>query len=71
MQQFKSLILRDRNLHLSILHYEPIHFDVFRILAEANGLKTIKLKTLLRGFLDREAIHYYGAEPQGSRIRKN
>ncbi|KAM6495764.1 hypothetical protein JOM56_008470 [Amanita muscaria] len=67
MQQFKSLILRDRNLHLSILHY----FDVFRILAEANGLKTIKLKTLLRGFLDRESIHYYGAEPQGSRIRKN
>ncbi|KAF8351331.1 hypothetical protein F5887DRAFT_936978, partial [Amanita rubescens] len=69
IHRLRSLILQDRDLHLSILHYEPVHFDVFEELASANGLVKVT-KTSLRTFLDAEAIHYHGAEPSGSRQEK-
>ncbi|KAK2466319.1 hypothetical protein APHAL10511_001961 [Amanita phalloides] len=67
MRQLKYLILQDQDLYLSILRYEPVHYDVFEGLAKSNGLTIPKLKTSLQTFLDQEAIHYYGIEPSGVR----
>jgi len=69
--RMKGLIVRDTNLYLRILRYEPIHFDVFLKLAtvefacSASG----KLKTHLRKYLDKEAISFYGTESTGRRRR--
>ncbi|KAH9938594.1 uncharacterized protein B0H18DRAFT_20225 [Fomitopsis serialis] len=68
-------IMQDKNLHLRIIRYEPVHFDVFVQLAMDAGLiQTRKLglmKTRIRTFLDKMAIHFHGADgPGGDRTRK-
>ncbi|KAG6830843.1 hypothetical protein H0H92_014495 [Tricholoma furcatifolium] len=59
--RLKDQILQDTNLHLRILRYEPIHFDVFLKLV-GNESASEKFRILLRSILDKEAIHFYGAE---------
>ncbi|KAF8897673.1 hypothetical protein BD779DRAFT_1492046 [Infundibulicybe gibba] len=51
-KRLTETIQEDDNLHLRILRYEP-----------SSG----KLKSKLRLFLDKQAIHFYGAEPTGRR----
>ncbi|KAJ7869767.1 hypothetical protein B0H14DRAFT_3861139 [Mycena olivaceomarginata] len=57
----KDKILADYDLHLRILRYEPIHFDIFLKLAtatedEVTGLLKLKPRT----FLDKQAINIIG-----------
>jgi len=63
-------IIRDTDLHLRILRYEPIHFDVFLQLAVEGSSSSGKLKLRLRSFLDKQAIHFYGAVPSTGRGRR-
>ncbi|GLB33948.1 hypothetical protein LshimejAT787_0108320 [Lyophyllum shimeji] len=69
-QKMKEKILGDIELHLRILRYEPIHFDVFLQMALEGGSASGKLKLRLRSFLDKQAIHFYGAEPSTGRARR-
>ncbi|KAF8623418.1 hypothetical protein AX15_006361 [Amanita polypyramis BW_CC] len=55
MHQLRSVILQDRDLHLRILHYEPVHFDVFKTLSKTSGLTAPEMETTLQTFLDKEA----------------
>ncbi|KAJ2967910.1 hypothetical protein NUW54_g13368 [Trametes sanguinea] len=70
--KMKEAILKDEALHLRILRYEPIHFDVFLQMAVDLGIpaKRSGLKGKVRAFLDQKAIHFYGAEPSKSRTRR-
>ncbi|KAF9464414.1 hypothetical protein BDZ94DRAFT_1321063 [Collybia nuda] len=63
----KERLVRDHNLHLRILRYEPIHFDIFLKLASDKGINTGRFKTRLRAFLDKQAINFYGADFSGRR----
>ncbi|KAJ3739521.1 hypothetical protein DFH05DRAFT_1530306 [Lentinula detonsa] len=64
----RKRILADTALHLRILRFEPIHFDVF---LSKVGIQqpSAKVKLHLREFLDKQAINFYGAEPVGRRRR--
>jgi len=53
-------IMLDSDLHLRILRYEPIHFDVFLEIARQYAPPGGKLKRHLRMFLDHQAIVFYG-----------
>ncbi|KAG5650756.1 hypothetical protein H0H81_011147 [Sphagnurus paluster] len=67
----KEKILRDKDLHLRILRYEPIHFDLFLgIAGEETDLSVGKLKLRLRTFLDNQGIQFYGADPGRGRKKK-
>ncbi|RPD81040.1 hypothetical protein L226DRAFT_608344 [Lentinus tigrinus ALCF2SS1-7] len=70
--KLKEAILKDTTLHLRVLRYEPIHFDVFMKLATDLGIpaKRSGLKGKVRTFLDQKAIHFYGAEPSKSRTKR-
>ncbi|KAI0776056.1 hypothetical protein BD413DRAFT_602559 [Trametes elegans] len=70
--KMKEVILKDEALHLRILRYEPIHFDVFLQIAVGLGIpaKRSGLKNKVRAFLDQQAIHFYGADPSKSRTRR-
>ncbi|KAI0335528.1 hypothetical protein GY45DRAFT_1350736 [Cubamyces sp. BRFM 1775] len=70
--KMKEAILKDEALHLRILRYEPIHFDVFLQIAVDLGIpaKRSGLKGKVRAFLDQKAIHFYGADPSKSRTRR-
>ncbi|KAI1796322.1 hypothetical protein LXA43DRAFT_1161378 [Ganoderma leucocontextum] len=70
--KLKDAILKDETLHLRILRYEPVHFDVFMQLAADAGVteKKTKLKGKVRMFLDQKAIHFHGAEPTKSRTKR-
>ncbi|KLO11240.1 hypothetical protein SCHPADRAFT_999058 [Schizopora paradoxa] len=68
-RQLKEMVLADETLHLRILRYEPIHFDVFMEMAKSKGINAVALKTKMRAFLDKQAISHYGNEPGGSRSR--
>ncbi|RDB22532.1 hypothetical protein Hypma_010039 [Hypsizygus marmoreus] len=63
--KLRDKIFQDSNLYLRILRYEPIHFDVFLQLASEEPTYSGKLKARLRSFLDKQAVHFYGAEPTG------
>ncbi|EPT02715.1 hypothetical protein FOMPIDRAFT_89403 [Fomitopsis schrenkii] len=70
-----AAIMQDKALHLRIIRYEPIHFDVFMQLAtDAELVPARKLgvaKSRVRAFLDKMAIHFYGADGLGGdRTRK-
>lgn len=67
--QLKSLISQDKVLHLRILRYEPLHYDIFVQMLSEQGIPTRGIKLKLRKCLDRLAINFYGAEPGGSRSR--
>lgn len=58
-------IMQDSNLHLRILRYEPIHFDVFLEIAIRYAPSSGKLKRHLRTFLDDQAIIFYGEAKAG------
>ncbi|KAJ7684033.1 hypothetical protein B0H17DRAFT_23310 [Mycena rosella] len=59
----KDKITNDRDLHLRILRYEPINFEVFVQLATEDGeVAGGRLKFKLRVFLDKQAINFYGGE---------
>ncbi|CCM04791.1 uncharacterized protein FIBRA_06984 [Fibroporia radiculosa] len=71
--RLQEAILKNHTLHLQVLRYEPVHFDVFlQIVADA-GLapshRQGQLKLRTRRYLDKQAIHFFGAEPTKSRIR--
>ncbi|KAI0638248.1 hypothetical protein C8Q77DRAFT_1153914 [Trametes polyzona] len=71
--KMKEAILADEALHLRILRYEPIHFDVFVQMAVDLGVPPKPqgaLKTKVRAFLDQKAIHFYGADPSKSRTKR-
>ncbi|KAI0375702.1 hypothetical protein BV20DRAFT_1047981 [Pilatotrama ljubarskyi] len=72
-EKMKAAILKDEALHLRILRYEPIHFDVFLQMAVDLGIPE-KPKAAFRGkvraFLDQKAIDFYGADPSKSRTRR-
>ncbi|RDX55689.1 hypothetical protein OH76DRAFT_1478311 [Lentinus brumalis] len=70
--KLKEAILKDETLHLRVLRYEPIHFDVFMKLATDLGIpaKRSGLKGKVRTFLDQKAIHFYGADPSKSRTKR-
>ncbi|KAL1944203.1 hypothetical protein VTO73DRAFT_3388 [Trametes versicolor] len=70
--KMKEAVLADAALHLRILRYEPIHFDVFLQMAIALGMpaKRSGLKNKVRAFLDQKAIHFYGADPSKSRTKR-
>jgi len=53
-------ITLDSDLHLRILRYEPIHFEVFLEIATRYAPPSGKLKLHLRTFLDNQAIIFYG-----------
>jgi hypothetical protein len=50
----KEKILEDRDLHLRILRYEPINFDVFLKLATGEEIAGGRLIFKLRAFLDKQ-----------------
>ncbi|OJT10172.1 hypothetical protein TRAPUB_13277 [Trametes pubescens] len=54
--KMKEAVLADAALHLRILRYEPIHFDVFLQMAVALGMpaKRSGLKNKVRAFLDQK-----------------
>jgi len=54
-------ILQDTNLHMRILRYEPIDFNVFLGLAQLYAPVNGRLKLHLRKYLDKKAIHFYEA----------
>ncbi|OBZ76076.1 hypothetical protein A0H81_04012 [Grifola frondosa] len=60
--KLKDAILKDQELHLRVLRYEPVHFDVFLQLALDLGMPARSLRLKVRSFLDRQAIHFYGAD---------
>ncbi|KAI9000952.1 hypothetical protein BD414DRAFT_473149 [Trametes punicea] len=70
--KMKEAILENEALHLRILRYEPIHFDVFLQMAVDLGIpaKRSGLKGKVRAFLDQKAIHFYGADLSKSRTRR-
>ncbi|KAH9846975.1 hypothetical protein C2E23DRAFT_742884 [Lenzites betulinus] len=70
--KMKEALLKDKALHLRVLRYEPIHFDVFLQMALDMGMsvKRTGLKAKVRTFLDQKAIHFYGADPSKSRTRR-
>ncbi|KAI0677485.1 hypothetical protein C8Q78DRAFT_1002906 [Trametes maxima] len=70
--RMKAALLKDEALHLRVLRYEPIHFDVFLQMAIDLGMpaKRSGLKAKVRAFLDQKAIHFYGADPSKSRTRR-
>ncbi|KAH9843864.1 uncharacterized protein C8Q71DRAFT_852387 [Rhodofomes roseus] len=68
-------IMQDKNLHLRVIRYEPVHFDLFVQLATDAGLMQARklglMKSRIRTFLDKMAIHFHGADgPGGDRTRK-
>ncbi|KAI0938262.1 hypothetical protein AcV5_001091 [Taiwanofungus camphoratus] len=71
--KLKEAILKDNALHLRILRYEPVQFDVFVQLAVDLDLQNRglgQLKGRVRDFLDKQAIHFYGENVSGSRTRR-
>ncbi|KAG5716685.1 hypothetical protein E4T56_gene16238 [Termitomyces sp. T112] len=62
--KLKDKILEDTDLHLRILRYEPIHFDVFLklMLDDPFPLVSEKARLRMRSLLDKQAIHFYGSE---------
>ncbi|TBU49596.1 hypothetical protein BD309DRAFT_1026046 [Dichomitus squalens] len=70
--KLKEAILKDEALHLRVLRYEPIHFDVFMQLAAGVGVtdRKTKLRGKVRAFLDEKAIHFYGADPSKNRTKR-
>ncbi|KAG6833898.1 hypothetical protein H0H87_007909 [Tephrocybe sp. NHM501043] len=72
--RMKEKIIRHSNLHLRILRYEPIHFDIFLrlMLGDIQELAsaTEKQKTQLRSVLDKLAIHFYGADASWTKRRR-
>ncbi|KAJ3854217.1 hypothetical protein EV368DRAFT_63437 [Lentinula lateritia] len=69
-EDIRNKIMKDTTLHLRILRFEPIHFDVFLSKIERQDQQpSAKLKHHLREFLDKEAINFYGAEPVGRQRR--
>ncbi|KAI0352892.1 hypothetical protein OH77DRAFT_1522956 [Trametes cingulata] len=72
-ERMKAAILKDEALHLRVLRYEPIHFDVFLQMAVDLGIPEkpkAALRAKVRTFLDQKAIHFYGADPPKSRTRR-
>jgi len=72
--KMKEAVLADRALHLRVLRYEPIHVDTFIQLAQRQDLPIrghLKLKGRVRAFLDKQAIHYYGADATSRRTRRH
>lgn len=62
-ERITKSITADRNLHLRILRYEPINFDVFiQLTAHESGAASGKFKFHLRALLDKLAINFYGAD---------
>ncbi|KAF8812576.1 hypothetical protein BYT27DRAFT_7252092 [Phlegmacium glaucopus] len=53
-------IFLDSDLHLRILRYEPIHFNIFLEIAARYAPPNGKLKRHLRTFLDGQSIIFYG-----------
>jgi len=60
-------IMLDSDLHLRILRYEPIHFDVFLEIAMRSAPIISNLNQHLRRFLDDQAIIFYVKELGRSR----
>ncbi|KAG6821586.1 hypothetical protein H0H93_000095 [Arthromyces matolae] len=62
--KLKEKIMQDTTLHLRVLRYEPIHFDLFLqlMLGDSHSNATEKERVLLRSVLDKQAIHFYGSE---------
>ncbi|KAJ7180252.1 hypothetical protein C8R43DRAFT_941923 [Mycena crocata] len=60
--RIKEKIINDHDLHLRILRYEPINFEVFLQLAAEGAIPGGRLKFKLRSFLDKQAINFYGGE---------
>ncbi|KAH9947241.1 hypothetical protein B0H21DRAFT_822003 [Amylocystis lapponica] len=71
--RMRDAVLQDTSLYLRVLRYEPVLFDDFMQLAANTGLPGHgqKLKARVRDFLDKQAIHFYGAEPTKSRTRRH
>ncbi|KIM46047.1 hypothetical protein M413DRAFT_441109 [Hebeloma cylindrosporum] len=55
----KTQISQDFQLHMRVLRFEPVHFNVFLELATLYAPCNNKLKVHLRTFLDKQAIHFY------------
>jgi len=68
-KRLEVAIREDEVLYSRILRYEPIALDVFLNMLEDHGLSKGELMYEVRKFLDQQAIHYYSANPAGSRVR--
>ncbi|PCH41238.1 hypothetical protein WOLCODRAFT_162921 [Wolfiporia cocos MD-104 SS10] len=70
----REAVLRDRELYLRVLRYEPVHLEVFLQLATEVGLDRGRRRNLMivkvRQFLDKHAIHFFGAVERTRRVRK-
>ncbi|CAE6412130.1 unnamed protein product [Rhizoctonia solani] len=60
-----GLILRDKELQLRILRYEPIKFEDILDMAIKNGAPKHGLPIKLKAFLDSQCINFYSAEALG------
>ncbi|KAF8974449.1 hypothetical protein BDZ97DRAFT_1911630 [Flammula alnicola] len=58
-------IVQDSSLHMRILRYEPVHFNVFLELAQLYAPCSGRLKLNLRKYLDKKAIVFYEQLPWG------
>ncbi|KAG6869315.1 hypothetical protein C0993_000068 [Termitomyces sp. T159_Od127] len=69
--KFQDKISQDTDLHLRILRYEPIHFDVFLklMLGDSFSSASDKARLRMRSLLDKQAIHFYGSEKKRRRRR--
>ncbi|KAI0053015.1 hypothetical protein FA95DRAFT_1552905, partial [Auriscalpium vulgare] len=70
-KRLKQLIIQDNELHLRILRYEPVDFNVFLALAETLNVSSRGLKLKVRAFLDEQAINFFGAELASTRTKRH
>ncbi|KAH8830472.1 hypothetical protein DL96DRAFT_1593050 [Flagelloscypha sp. PMI_526] len=64
-ENLKSLIKSNRQLYLKILRYEPIHFNTFLHEFGLGQKPSLKSKLLVRNFLDKQGVHFYGSDARG------
>ncbi|KAJ1309076.1 hypothetical protein OPQ81_004755 [Rhizoctonia solani] len=66
-----ELILRDKELYLRILRYEPIKFEDILNMALENGVPKHGLSAKLKAFLDSQCINFYSAEALGRKKKQH
>ncbi|TFK55914.1 hypothetical protein OE88DRAFT_681265 [Heliocybe sulcata] len=69
-EAMRNAIMQDKTLHLRILRYEPIHYDVFVQLAVDQGFPLRGLNPKLMSCLDDLAIIYHGAGPDRNQKKR-
>ncbi|KAF8341570.1 uncharacterized protein EI90DRAFT_3034481 [Cantharellus anzutake] len=66
----ERMILDDKKLHLRVLRYEPINFEVFYNLALAQNLNPKGLRRRLLSFLDSQCIQFQQSGPPNTAGRR-